>query len=137
MQEDAEDAERVAYLRIDWHDFVVVETIEFKDDDAPMNAVGAAVTALAEEGGDVEMEMEMETEAAPPQPAAAAGAPAFAADDDDPGLRVRKDYVPQVRHARRCCCAVDAARSCEGVVSPGLRRAACCRVGDLCRFGAR
>lgn len=32
-QQAEEDAERVAFLQIDWHDFVVVETIEFKEDD--------------------------------------------------------------------------------------------------------
>ena len=32
-QQAEEDAERIAFLQIDWHDFVVVETVEFRDDD--------------------------------------------------------------------------------------------------------
>ncbi|KAL1916397.1 uncharacterized protein VTP21DRAFT_5588 [Calcarisporiella thermophila] len=35
-QEEIEDAERQAFAQIDWHDFVVVETIEFTDADENM-----------------------------------------------------------------------------------------------------
>ena len=28
-----EDAQRTAYLQVDWHDFVIVEKIEFDDDE--------------------------------------------------------------------------------------------------------
>ena len=46
LQQAEEDAERIAFLQIDWHDFVVVETVEFKDDDV-MVAPGQLQQQLA------------------------------------------------------------------------------------------
>ena len=73
-----------------------METIEFRDDDV-VTAAPAVVEHLVEEEGDGEMEVE---EA--PAPVAAA-APVVApvpeqpaVEDEDLGIKIRKDYVPQV-----------------------------------------
>ncbi|KAG2184239.1 hypothetical protein INT44_009254 [Umbelopsis vinacea] len=36
-QQDADEKERAAYAAIDWHDFVIVETVEFTQDDEKLN----------------------------------------------------------------------------------------------------
>ncbi|KAH8548712.1 Pre-mRNA splicing factor PRP21 like protein-domain-containing protein [Umbelopsis sp. PMI_123] len=36
-QQDADEKERAAYASIDWHDFVIVETVEFTQDDEKLN----------------------------------------------------------------------------------------------------
>ncbi|KAK1934455.1 Splicing factor 3A subunit 1 [Phytophthora citrophthora] len=74
------DAERRALAQIDWHDFVVVETINFEDDD---DLGASANNAEAEaKGSDDDMDME---------------------DDDDdepkPEIKVVEDYVPQATAA--------------------------------------
>ncbi|GMF44817.1 unnamed protein product [Phytophthora fragariaefolia] len=75
------DAERRALAQIDWHDFVVVETITFDDDD-DLGASVAAGEADAKGSDDEDMDME---------------------DDDDdepkPDIKVVEDYVPQATAA--------------------------------------
>lgn len=99
-----DDADRVAYLQIDWHDFVVVETITF-DDDAGEGAgagAGAGVSGAAA--------------SAPASGAVSRPTATVAADDDDDGdmdmdmddmdeddggddekLNIVTGYVPTVR----------------------------------------
>ncbi|RLN46397.1 hypothetical protein BBJ28_00014764 [Nothophytophthora sp. Chile5] len=71
------DAERRALAQVDWHDFVVVETITFEDDD-DLGAAEAAAAIEGEKGSDDE-DMDMEE------------------DEDDepkPEIKVVEDYVP-------------------------------------------
>ncbi|ETI46730.1 hypothetical protein F442_08856 [Phytophthora nicotianae P10297] len=74
------DAERRALAQIDWHDFVVVETINFDDDDD----LGASATVGESEAKGSDDDMDMEE------------------DDDDepkPEIKVVEDYVPQATAA--------------------------------------
>ncbi|KAG6621971.1 Splicing factor 3 subunit [Phytophthora cinnamomi] len=74
------DAERRALAQIDWHDFVVVETITFDDDDD----LGASAAVEGEAKGSDDEDMDMEE------------------DDDDepkPDIKVVEDYVPQATAA--------------------------------------
>uniref|UniRef100_A0A061QIM6 Splicing factor 3A subunit 1 n=1 Tax=Tetraselmis sp. GSL018 TaxID=582737 RepID=A0A061QIM6_9CHLO len=72
---DEEEAERIAMASIDWHDFVVVETIEFdpaEDDELPAPMTSKEIIALSkaqpyeadenEQDNEAEMEMEMDEE---------------------------------------------------------------------------
>ncbi|POM70734.1 Splicing factor 3 subunit, partial [Phytophthora palmivora] len=74
------DAERRALTQIDWHDFVIVETINFDDEDD----LGVSTTADEDaKGSDDDMDMEDD-------------------DDDDepkPEIKVVEDYVPQATAA--------------------------------------
>lgn len=78
----ASDAERQALAQIDWHDFVVVETITF-DDEAESAAAAAAEAAMLEQdakasdGEDMDMEEESDDE-----------------DAAKPELKVVENYVP-------------------------------------------
>ncbi|RHY21520.1 hypothetical protein DYB32_009792 [Aphanomyces invadans] len=80
------DVEKLAYLQIDWHDFVVVETITFDNDDA--TGADAALPYLETDsqpaaanggggGDDMDMDMDMEEEERPAE------------------LKVVDDYVPR------------------------------------------
>ncbi|KAL3664112.1 hypothetical protein V7S43_010996 [Phytophthora oleae] len=74
------DAERRALAQIDWHDFVVVETINFDDDDD----LGASANSAEGEAKGSDDDMDMED------------------DDDDepkPEIKVVEDYVPQATAA--------------------------------------
>ncbi|KAG6975518.1 hypothetical protein JG688_00002303 [Phytophthora aleatoria] len=74
------DAERRALAQIDWHDFVIVETINFDDDDD----LGASATVGEGEAKGSDDDMDMEE------------------DDDDepkPEIKVVEDYVPQATAA--------------------------------------
>jgi splicing factor 3A subunit 1 len=73
--EEAEEEERLAMAMIDWHDFVIVETIDFYDDERDLPAPATYEQLMgeggAEEKAEVEMEtdeMEMEEEEEPPKP---------------------------------------------------------------------
>ncbi|EDW85171.2 uncharacterized protein Dwil_GK12756 [Drosophila willistoni] len=72
-EEEKIERERVAYAQIDWHDFVVVETVDYQPFESgnfppPTNPdeVGARVLMeerlLEEEGGDIEMQIESDDE---------------------------------------------------------------------------
>ncbi|KAL4110043.1 hypothetical protein PRIC1_001736 [Phytophthora ramorum] len=79
------DAERRALAQIDWHDFVVVETITFEDND-DLGASEAAGEREAKGSDDEDMDMEEDD------------------DDDDndepkPEINVVEDYVPQATAA--------------------------------------
>uniref|UniRef100_A0A7S2SJ64 SURP motif domain-containing protein n=1 Tax=Mucochytrium quahogii TaxID=96639 RepID=A0A7S2SJ64_9STRA len=85
-EEQKTNEDYVAFNEIDWHDFVLVETIDFKDavpaaatvDDASKEAVKPSAIKPGdeeeEEDSDVDMDM----------------------DDDDDELDIRRDYKPQV-----------------------------------------
>lgn len=84
--EDEKEKERVAFAQVDWHDFVVVETVDFKDNEAanlppPVSKeqLGARVLAqeryeqIQDEGGnpdDMEVNMDVEMELDEPEPPA-------------------------------------------------------------------
>ncbi|EDV42309.1 uncharacterized protein Dana_GF17916 [Drosophila ananassae] len=77
-EEEKVERERVAYAQIDWHDFVVVETVDYQPFESgnfppPTNPdeVGARVLMeerLMEEEGDIEMQIESDDEDAAPVP---------------------------------------------------------------------
>jgi len=104
-----------AYLRVDWHDFVVVETIDFPESDMldgapPPTPLGAATPAplppsaapaADDEGDDMDMDMDMDEAPAPaptpkPPAAAAAAAAAPADDEEEVPITVVKNYQPEV-----------------------------------------
>merc|ERR1719253_289514 len=62
-KESAEEAERRANLLIDWHDFVVVETIGFEDDEEALPAP-QDLSELVEKEKEKEAAKEKEKEAA-------------------------------------------------------------------------
>ncbi|KAF1318383.1 Splicing factor 3 subunit, partial [Globisporangium splendens] len=77
------DAERLALAQIDWHDFVVVETITLDDAEEEEAAAAAAAAAQveADKGSDDDMDMDEDS------------------DNDDadaakPEIKVVEDYVP-------------------------------------------
>ncbi|OQR97222.1 splicing factor 3 subunit [Achlya hypogyna] len=85
QKEEAEnDAERLAYMQIDWHDFVIVETIVFDDSDLIADAPnpyleddpGQTAAAASPEPDDMDMDMDM--------------------DDEQPSeIKVVENYVPK------------------------------------------
>eukprot|EP01027_Heterolobosea_sp_BB2_P013520 GEZU01019501.1.p1 GENE.GEZU01019501.1~~GEZU01019501.1.p1 ORF type:complete len:350 (-),score=109.18 GEZU01019501.1:134-1183(-) len=83
-QEQQEDAERIEFQLIDWHDFVVVETIDFNDEEEIMPP------AETQQEADMEMDVDMEDEAKE-QPAVQEVP--LEDEDEDITLKVRKDYV--------------------------------------------
>lgn len=75
-EEEILERERVAYAQIDWHDFVVVETVDYQPFEignfpppTTPEEVGARmlIQERAEEGDDIEMQLESDEEDAPPQ----------------------------------------------------------------------
>ncbi|KAL7751893.1 SF3a splicing factor complex subunit [Sorochytrium milnesiophthora] len=114
-----EDAERLAYASIDWHDFVVVQAIEITDVDETaelpppstllelqsMSLVEkrqafapppAATQANQEQDEDMDMEMDMDMESAAP----ASQAPAPQPKAIGP-IKIRTDYVPGQRRTQK------------------------------------
>lgn len=75
------DAERQALAQIDWHDFIVVETITLDDAEEEAAAAVAAAEAAEAKGSDDDMDMDEDSD-----------------DDDDdevkPEIKVVEDYVP-------------------------------------------
>jgi len=113
-RESADDAERRANLLIDWHDFVVVETIGFDDDEealpapqelattpAPAKPVPAKpVPAPGDDpatGGEAVAAAEEEAaEAASPMVGVEVGAAEAPQPVGVPEHLIRRDYVPQI-----------------------------------------
>jgi len=60
QRQEEMDAERMAYQSVDWHDFVVVEVIEFGEEELLDLALPPAEEAEAEEEGERDMDMDME-----------------------------------------------------------------------------
>ncbi|ORY03634.1 hypothetical protein K493DRAFT_254090 [Basidiobolus meristosporus CBS 931.73] len=115
--EDEEEQERLAYATIDWHDFVIVETVEFLEADEtmelppPMSLTELESMSLAQKkmasmfgpestvedkSGDVDMDMDDDVDME---------------DDDGPivevkppdatgPIKIRKDYVPKALAGR-------------------------------------
>ncbi|KAI4458222.1 spliceosome associated protein [Holotrichia oblita] len=76
-EEEILERERVAYAQIDWHDFVVVETVDYQPFEignfpppTTPEEVGARILIQEriEEGEDIEMQLESDEEDAPAQP---------------------------------------------------------------------
>lgn len=82
-KEAAADAERMQQLMVDWHDFVIVETITFDDDDE--SALPAAAPLEGAAGAQPDAERGAGEEESVPVVA------------PEPAMRIRKDYVPEVR----------------------------------------
>jgi splicing factor 3A subunit 1 len=108
------DAERSAIQSIDWYDFVVVETIEFRDDELyePAGMLSAGAGAGRADGRVVEEDMDMGDDmvrAPPPPPPCRprdddedmdmtdeSPNAAVNDDDDDGELNIVSDYKPRV-----------------------------------------
>ncbi|CAM9113570.1 unnamed protein product [Chrysoparadoxa australica] len=90
-QEEA-DADRVAFRAVDWHDFVVVDTIDFAADEL-MEA------QYDEDDMDVDMEMEEEEPAGEAEAAEEPPPPPVRYEDDESGITVVRDYRPTVAAA--------------------------------------
>ncbi|GBG25794.1 Splicing factor 3A subunit 1 [Hondaea fermentalgiana] len=103
-----EREEFVAFNQIDWHDFVLVETISF-DDKAPSPAPGAQTTADAPTASNAASGLTATSKGPDPgkKPAQAADAGSDSdsdvdmdmddSDDEEGPIRVRTDYQAQVR----------------------------------------
>ncbi|KAI9359278.1 Pre-mRNA splicing factor PRP21 like protein-domain-containing protein [Zopfochytrium polystomum] len=106
------DVERRAYAMIDWHDFVVVDTVEFVDADetlplpAPMSIMDLenmtmaqkrqAVVFEAAAALDIEEEdQEMDMEDAEPEDAKEEVKPTPAANSAPNPIKIRADYAPK------------------------------------------
>ncbi|RKP26188.1 Pre-mRNA splicing factor PRP21 like protein-domain-containing protein [Syncephalis pseudoplumigaleata] len=117
--EDMAEKERIAFLSIDWHDFVVVETIEFTaaDEEAslplPLNrrdlesmtleqrrqaAVIPTTATAAQNNEDDGMDMEDDNMVESDNEDTAAAAPVQQKRPDlSAQMKIRKDYVPKAR----------------------------------------
>ncbi|EWM22494.1 SWAP/Surp [Nannochloropsis gaditana] len=98
QQQAEQEAERVAYQSVDWHDFVVVETITFAEDellDVGMPEVGggrANGEVSEDEGEDMELEEEEEALPLPPPPRPPVPPPRPAAGEErGPGQEGEED----------------------------------------------
>ena len=72
-EEEAAEKERMAYAQIDWHDFVVVETVDFQPNEAgtfpmPTTPEEVGARAIADERGDVLPQQNEPPSNAPPPP---------------------------------------------------------------------
>ncbi|KZS13174.1 splicing factor 3A subunit 1 [Daphnia magna] len=122
-EEEEAERERVSYAQIDWHDFVVVESVDYQPFEignfpppTTPEEVGARILLQEryEEGQDVEMQLESEEEdedeedsdgeqAKPPPPPGAPPSLSFKGDGQQPppvapsaeNVIVRKDYNPK------------------------------------------
>ncbi|VDN97491.1 unnamed protein product [Rodentolepis nana] len=71
-EEEAQEKERLAYAQIDWHDFVVVETVDFQPNETgtfpmPITPEEVGARAIADERGDMlSQQNEMPNNAPPP-----------------------------------------------------------------------
>ncbi|KAF5399274.1 hypothetical protein PHET_06790 [Paragonimus heterotremus] len=84
-EEEAAERERVAYALIDWHDFVVVETVDFQPNETgnfplPTTPDEVGARMLAEERG---MQMPAKTVAPPPPPGSLGLMPTDLDDDEE------------------------------------------------------
>ncbi|OON15798.1 surp module [Opisthorchis viverrini] len=84
-EEEAAERERVAYALIDWHDFVVVETVDFQPNEAgnfpvPTTPDEVGARMLAEERG---MQLPPKVPAAPPPPPGSLGLMPADLDEED------------------------------------------------------
>ncbi|KAJ1624926.1 Pre-mRNA splicing factor PRP21 like protein-domain-containing protein [Pavlovales sp. CCMP2436] len=100
-RQNADDAERMQLLSIDWHDFVVVETIAFEADAEDEEELPAASRLETDVGGDeAAKKKEAHVETVPLPPAPAEPDEGLAVPDyqpAEPAMKIRRDYVPDVR----------------------------------------
>ncbi|EUB62339.1 Splicing factor 3A subunit [Echinococcus granulosus] len=72
-EEEAAERERLAYAQIDWHDFVVVETVDFQPNESgtfpmPTTPEEVGARAIADERGDILPQQNEPPNNAPPPP---------------------------------------------------------------------
>lgn len=74
------DAEQLALAQIDWHDFVIVETITFNDDEEAKAAEAAKEEAKSDDDMDMDMDMDEDSD-----------------EENAPKTKIKvvEDYVPQ------------------------------------------
>ncbi len=110
------DQERSAIAAIDWHDFSIVETIEFGDNDLlelvdfqAMNPFANPATRAAGGGGrpasgayEEDVDMDMDTDDAPPPPPPPLPPSGRPMDDEDmdSDIKVVTDYKPRLASGR-------------------------------------
>ena len=95
IKEAEKQADRVAFQSIDWHDFVVVETIEFKE-----GVVTTDMTATAEQGdeeeeedSDVDMDMDEDDEDEDME----IEETKTILDDEEEEIEIRPSYKPKIQ----------------------------------------
>jgi len=100
-KEASENKEKMIYQSIDWHDFVIVEVIEFDDDDEALPPPLPPQPDVEAEDEDMDMEMDVDEDPPLPAPLPAAPAPPPAPArpagpdyDYDEEINIRKDYQP-------------------------------------------
>ena len=96
IQEAEKQADRVAFQSIDWHDFVVVETIEFKDE-----VVASTTKTTSSEQGDEEVEdsdvdMDMD-EDDDDEDMEVEETKKTILDDDEEEIEIRHQYKPRIQ----------------------------------------
>lgn len=101
-KQNADDAERMQQLSIDWHDFVVVETISFDDDDdeelpAAARLDPSAQPPAAQAAGARAQEPAAQPDGPQPAEPAELDLVDLGASVPEPAMVVRKDYKPQLQ----------------------------------------
>eukprot|EP00750_Incisomonas_marina_P001342 INCI11124.1.p1 GENE.INCI11124.1~~INCI11124.1.p1 ORF type:complete len:704 (+),score=163.94 INCI11124.1:239-2350(+) len=91
-RESQASADKVAYQSIDWHDFVVVETITFDDDDEALPVPQALEDSSAARPTKVSANIRTKTSAEDQAATKRARLTAAADDDDEEKIVVRTDY---------------------------------------------
>eukprot|EP00940_MAST-03C_sp_MAST-3C-sp2_P001322 g1322.t1 len=94
-EEAAKTSDRVAFQSIDWHDFVVVETIEFVENEA-LEPSSKIATTQAEKEDEEDMDMSMDMDMGDDDEGETKSATVRGVIDDDEEIEVREDYTPNV-----------------------------------------
>lgn len=104
-QKEDEEKERIAYASVDWHSFVVVETIQFTASDENVE-LAPPVNLMTLKSASLETKALMQTLAAPTlaltsgtKPLAIEAAPATVDDSMNPA---RRSYLPRTTAMAKC-----------------------------------
>lgn len=85
-------SDRVAYQSIDWHDFVIVETIEFVENEAPAASSKEREGVEGESGAREDEDMDMDMDMDEGEDEEDADVPV----DDEEEIEVRENYTPSI-----------------------------------------
>ncbi|KAM7536623.1 hypothetical protein Aperf_G00000081736 [Anoplocephala perfoliata] len=99
-EEEAAERERLAYAQIDWHDFVVVETVDFQPNETgafpmPITPEGVGARAIADERGDILPQQNEISNNAPPPPGSFDALPAELNNMEDEEEDLDEEYHVQ------------------------------------------
>eukprot|EP01103_Thecamoeba_quadrilineata_P011189 TRINITY_DN261_c0_g1_i2.p1 TRINITY_DN261_c0_g1~~TRINITY_DN261_c0_g1_i2.p1 ORF type:complete len:648 (+),score=173.68 TRINITY_DN261_c0_g1_i2:453-2396(+) len=128
-QDEEEKEERMARSMIDWHSFVVVETIEFESDNEQEEETPSMdIITESEQDKDVEMETEDDEDATPgppttgpaPPPVPSSTAPAqkvFEESNDIKPVNIRKNWTPAYDQAHHKSNKFQVCPMCKQLIS--------------------